>query len=99
MKPVQFFCLAFATLDLEQLDGLADRHGTPISIPPRGEVHQLARSANTRPVRIGLRALAHADRSLPDQLDRQCDDAARSFVLAPSGHRVELMAAPPEPSS
>jgi AraC-like DNA-binding protein len=72
---------AFATLDLEQLDDLADRYQTPISIPSRGEVRQLARSANTRATTIALPVLAHADKSLPDVLGRQCNDAARALAL------------------
>ena len=38
---------AFAFVDLEQLDKLAEQHRVPITIPPRGEVHQLAKTTNT----------------------------------------------------
>ena len=80
--------VAFATVDLEQLGDLADRHQVPITIPSRGEVRKLAGSANTRATALALAVLGHADKSLPDQLGRQCDDASRALVLALAGEHT-----------
>ena len=74
--------VTFAFVDLEQLDDLAEQHQAPITPPPRGEVHQLARSANTRATAIAMSELRHADKSLPSQRGRQRDDTARALVLA-----------------
>ena len=74
--------VTFAFVDFEQLDKLAEQHQAPITPPPRGEVHQLAKTTNTRATANALSELVHADERLPDQLGRQCDDAARALALA-----------------
>ena len=74
--------VAYAFVDFEQVDDLAQRHQVPIAPPPRGEVRQLARSATTRAIVTALAELVHADQRHPDQLGRQCDDAARALVHA-----------------
>ena len=80
--------VTFAFVDLEQLDDLAEQHQATIAPPPRGEVHQLAKTANTRATAIALAELVHADQRHPDQLGRQCDDAARALVLALAGEHT-----------
>ena len=80
--------VTFAFVDLEQLDDLAEQHQAPIAPPPRGEVHQLAKTTNTRAAALALSELVHADQRLPDQLGRQCDDAARALVLALAGEHT-----------
>ena len=57
--------VTFAFVDFEQLDDLAQRQQAPIAPPPRGEVHQLARSANTRATAIAFAELVHADQRVP----------------------------------
>lgn len=80
--------VTFAFVDFEQLDKLAQRRQAPIAPPPRGEVHQLARSANTRATAIALAELVHADQRVPDQLGRQRDDAACALVRALAEERT-----------
>ena len=74
--------VAFAFVDLEQLDGLADQHQAAARIPPRGEVQLVARSAKAQAIASSFSALSRADDRLPGQLDQQCDDAARALMLA-----------------
>ena len=74
--------VTFAIVDFEQVDDLAQRQQAPIAPPPRGEVRQLTRSANTRAIATALAELVHADQRHPDQLGRQRDDAARALVHA-----------------
>ena len=81
--------VAFAFVDLERLDDLAEQHHAPITIPPRGEVHQLGGSANTRAIAFGLSELAHADTNPSERVARQCDDAARALVLALTDQETE----------
>ena len=74
--------VTFAFVDFEQMDDLAQRLQAPIAPPPRGEVHQLARSATTCATATALAELVHADQHLPDQLSRLRDDAASALVRA-----------------